>query len=167
MEEFRQAEVSCCLRGSDESQSTSQPRLRGSLLVPHAIGEDVFSRARSWCNPPLSPCPSDPWHNPWHLQPNRCPSRCCPYSSGDHSEGLNPDAAPDALVGGSKGNHLPLPQLGHGRVSDSSFLRGLTLLPPSRAEDGQACSHPIAMGLVSSNHVQGSGISPKITASNY
>lgn len=67
--------------------------------------------------------------------------------------------APDALVGGSKGNHLLL--LGHGHVSDSSFLRGRMLLPPPRVEDGQARSHSKAMGLVSSNHVQGSGIPPQ------
>lgn len=155
LEEFRQAEVPYCLCCSDESQSTRrsrQPGSQGPCLSLTLFGK-MFSPGPGADITPHFPLASPDTWPIFHFKPNPCPSRCGPDTSGVQREGLNPDTGPDALIGGSKENHLLLFQPDRGHVSDSWFLGGHVPPPRPRVEDGQACSHPIARGLVSSNHV--------------
>lgn len=79
-----------------------------------------FPQGQELRSPPFSPRPTNLWHN-FHFKPNPSPSCHRPSPSGVQREGLNPDTGPDALVGGSKGNHLLLFQPDHGHTSDSWF----------------------------------------------
>lgn len=97
-----------------------------------------------------------------------CHPHRCPNTSGVQREDLNPDPGPDALVGGSKGNHPLLFQPDCRYISDSWFLgdgrtrtasptqgRGWTTLQPSHS-----------YGLVSSNRGWGGQdtLPPALTA---